>query len=88
MLDKGGEITAEQALFNNVFEAPNFLLITLGEITAEQALFNNVFEAPNLLLITLYTYVSEMQLPGNSIWLRVLARVLPWLAIDDLHHIM
>jgi hypothetical protein len=59
---------------------------------AYSALFINVFETLNLLLIIVYTYVAEISYLamafGSSLERRVLARVLPWLAIGDFHHIM
>jgi hypothetical protein len=54
-------------------------------VMAYSALYDNVIEALNLFLISFYTYVAEIQLPGNrsSPKHRVLARVLPCLAIRD-----
>jgi hypothetical protein len=57
------------------------------------ALFNEVFEALNLLLITLFILVLQKfsylaMAFDTSPEQKVLEKVLPWLAIDDFHHIM
>ncbi len=56
-------------------------------------LFNNVFEALNLLLVfNVYLRIAEIfyltMASGSLPEHRVLARVLPWLAIGDFNHIM
>ncbi len=79
MVGQGGSLYVTVAEYWQEVQARklkySFLIMTYS------ALFNNVFEAVNLFLIIIVEFSSS---PEH----RVLARVLPWLAIGDFHRIM